>query len=157
MLHDLGIDPATACALPAPHPDTDWAMSGAQWLTGSANSAPLRVDPPVAACARGVGFALGLLSPRLRDLDLDAPALLGERAALAELSRAGRTTVGGQGQMLRAKDGWLAVQLPRPEDVTALPAWLEIEPALDTPPFEWIAEELRLHPCDVLVERARWL
>jgi hypothetical protein len=54
----------------------------------------------------------------------DGLALLGERAALAGLSRQGSISCGGSTQLVRALDGWLAVSLARPDDVAALPAWL---------------------------------
>jgi crotonobetainyl-CoA:carnitine CoA-transferase CaiB-like acyl-CoA transferase len=177
VLVDLGLDPAVldanACpggsdppglrAPDAPHPDDDWAQSGAMWLTGSPNGPPRPMAAPVAACARGIARALGALSPSLAALDLDAPALLGERAALAGLGRGGRATAGGAGRLLRARDGWLAVQLPRPDDFEALPAWLETEAAVDgerrgtDEVFEWLERELAPRSRAVLIERARWL
>ncbi|MCU1485955.1 MAG: L-carnitine dehydratase/bile acid-inducible protein, partial [Actinomycetia bacterium] len=48
----------------------------------------------------------------------------GERAALAGLSRGGRTSAGGACHLVPAADGWFAVNLPRPSDVDLLPAWV---------------------------------
>ncbi|MCU1379075.1 MAG: L-carnitine dehydratase/bile acid-inducible protein, partial [Acidimicrobiales bacterium] len=60
---------------------------------------------------------------------LDGPALAGERAAILGLTRGGRTSAGGACRLVRAADGWLAVNLPRPTDVELLPAWLESDAA----------------------------
>jgi hypothetical protein len=74
---------------------------------------------------RAVGDILAQTSGALgRRLEVDVLALLGERAALAGLHRGGDVSCGGAARLLRAADGWLAVNLPRPEDVELLPAWL---------------------------------
>lgn len=157
LLADLGVTDAAMAPDETPHPDDDWASSGAQWLTGSAGAPPRPIEAPVAACARGAARALAQLSPAIAALGLDGPALLGERAAVAGLRRGGRTTAGGAGRLLRTRDGWLAVQLPRPEDLAALPAWLESTPPIGASPFEWLAAELARRDGAPLVERARWL
>jgi hypothetical protein len=59
-----------------------------------------------------------------RRLDVDVLALLGERAALAGLRRGGDVSCGGAARLLPTAEGWLAVNLPRPDDVDLLPAWL---------------------------------
>jgi CoA-transferase family III len=64
---------------------------------------------------------------------LDGLALLGERAAVAGLSRGGTVSCGGGTRLVPARDGWLAVSLGRPEDVAALPAWLGRDVASDEP------------------------
>jgi hypothetical protein len=48
--------------------------------------------------------------------------LLGERAALAGLSRQAPRSVGGAFRALRAADGWLGLSLARPDDIDLLPA-----------------------------------
>ncbi len=55
---------------------------------------------------------------------LDPLQLLTERAAWAGLQRDGRATCSGAGRLLRAADGWLAVSLPRPDDIELVHAWL---------------------------------
>lgn len=50
------------------------------------------------------------------------PAVLQQRG----LTSQGRTTAGGAGQLLPTADGWIAVQLPRPDDVDLVPAWLAL-------------------------------
>ena len=57
---------------------------------------------------------------------LDPLALLGERAALMGLWRRGTTSCGGSCRLFPVRDGWLAVSLPRAEDMDLVPAWLEL-------------------------------
>ena len=92
-------------------------------LTGRAAKPPLL---PSAATVDAVA-ALVAGAPVAEPL-----ALLGERAALAGHSRGGATGCGGSTRLLPAADGWLAVNLARPEDVELLPAWL----GLDTAPAD---------------------
>jgi crotonobetainyl-CoA:carnitine CoA-transferase CaiB-like acyl-CoA transferase len=106
-----------------------WAASGAMALTGRSDGPPL--GPPARLIA-GLD-ALALPFPAV-----DALALLGERAAVAGLHRQGRVSCGRSCRILRARDGWVAVSLPRPEDVDAVAAWLELPgPVADArPPAE---------------------
>lgn len=57
-----------------------------------------------------------------RAVVVDGPALLGERAAFTGMERNGDTSVGGSARFVRAGDGWVVLNLPRPEDVESLPA-----------------------------------
>jgi hypothetical protein len=77
-----------------------------------------------------------------RRFGLDGVALLGERAALMGLWRRGQTSCGGSCRLFPARSGreWLAVSLPRDEDLDAVPAWLELDAPLPaTPPALWSA------------------
>ena len=110
-----------------------WARSGAMLLTGEKNGPALPAPTPIASCADGAGRALVALARAVigaAPRPLDGAALLGERAALADppLERAGRTSPGGSARILGCADGWLALNLARPEDVALIPAWLEIAP-----------------------------
>ncbi len=137
-------------------PEVTWARSGALALCGPADGAPLLPDAPLPGCARGVGLALADLLGSRAFGTLDAPALLGERAALGGLSRQGQASAGGSTRLLCAKDGWFVVGLPRGfEDVSLLPAWLGIEARTD----EWVAieAEARSRPRRDIVDRARLL
>ena len=109
-----------------------WADSGAMALTGLPD---LPLGPP-----EGLLDALDTLGRRF---GLDGVALLGERAALMGLWRRGQTSCGGSCRLIPARSGreWLAVSLPREEDMDAVPAWLELD-ALPTPtsaPALWSA------------------
>ncbi len=122
---------------PTPSPEAEvaaWAASGAMALTGWPDAPlgpPAGLVPKVAAIAR-------VLADRARSLDgsieVDALALLGERAAVAGLERRGTTSCGGATRLLPTGDGrWLAVALARPEDVELVPAWLELDGAPSDP------------------------
>ncbi len=90
---------------------------------------------------------------------LDALALLGERAALMGLWRRGATSCGGSCRLLRARDGFMAVSLPRDEDMEAVPAWLELETAPDSASATWsaVASSLRHGDPAHLLGRAQLL
>jgi hypothetical protein len=90
---------------------------------------------------------------------LDALALLGERAALMGLWRRGDTSCGGSCRLLRCADGFMAVSLPRDEDMEMVPAWLELETVPGSAPAVWSAVAARLADGDphALIERAQLL
>lgn len=142
LLLSLGVPLAREPGRADPHPDLDWARSGAMTLTGEAKGPPLLAPGPLAACARGALAALRALS-ETGPLDaLDAPALLGERAAHAQLTRAGRTSPGGACRLIRAADGWLALSLARPDDAALLEAWLQERALRGTPQGKTASERL---------------
>jgi CoA-transferase family III len=126
-----------------------WASSGAMALTGWPDE-PL--GPPD-------GLVEGLDRLVKPFPGLDALALLGERAALMGLWRRGDTSCGGSCRLLRSRDGFLAVSLPRDEDMEMVPAWLELDTVLASAPAVWSTVAANLADADpsVLIERARLL
>jgi len=112
----------------SPSPALEWARSGAMALTGARGEAPRFAAGPLATAARGAGQALAALAPDTPLARLDAPALLGERAAIFGLTRRGDTSAGGSARLLPSGDGWIALNLPREEDWSLVPAWLELAP-----------------------------
>jgi len=92
-------------------------------LTGFAGGPALMCPAPLASCAAGVVRALDAVAPAA--FKSDGAALLGERAAVAGLSRNGAISPGGACRLLNAADGVLAVNLPRDADWELLPAWFE--------------------------------
>jgi hypothetical protein len=74
---------------------------------------------------------------------VDGLSLLGERAALGNLTRQGTISCGGNARLVPTADGWVAVSLARPDDVAALPAWLcrDVPPDDPWPVVERIAGE----------------
>ena len=104
------------CGMHDPRVDR-WAASGAMALTGTPEE-PL--GPP--------GPLVDGLERLARPFDgLDTVALLGERAALMGLWRRGSTSCGGSCHLFATAEGWMAVSLPRAEDMEMLPAWLELD------------------------------
>ncbi len=97
-------------------------------ITGRSDGPPL--GPPdrlVDGLARSASVVRDRSASLGVPVDVDAVALLGERAAIAGLTRHGETSCGGTTRLVRAMDGWLAVALPRPDDRELLPAWLGID------------------------------
>jgi hypothetical protein len=78
--------------------------------------------------------------------EIDPIALLNRDASLG-LRPPGRISPNGQCQLVPARDGWLAVNLARPDDAATVPAWLKT-PA-DEPP--WLAVE-RIVPTRLVEE-----
>jgi CoA-transferase family III len=130
-----------------------WAGSGAMWLTGDTDGPPLDAPGDIAGHLSAIGTALAVLAPGL--VGLDAPALLGERAAIFGLHRQGRVNCGGSAHLLEASDGWVCVNLPRPDDWAMVPAWLECDDAVDGQ-GDWAGVERGVASRDVgeLTERA---
>jgi len=115
-----------------------WADSGAMALSGPADGppdvAPAAIAPRIDALALGIARATDALSQQVQ---LWGVELLGERAAIAGLTRRGSISVGGAARMVAAADGWLALNLARPEDVECVPAL--VGEALD--PTDWSSVE----------------
>lgn len=129
LLADIGVHGLEVGT--APHPAVAWAESGLGACTGLEHAPGLMAPAPVAAAADGAMLALRALVP-----GLTAPGgnvLLGERARLLRLPARGAVSAGGTCRLLRTRSGMLAVNLARPEDWAALPAWLECDMAPDWP------------------------
>jgi hypothetical protein len=88
-------------------------------------------------------------------VELDALALLGERAAISGFTRRGDRSCGGATRLLSARDGWVAVTLARQDDVDGVPAWLERP--VDGDVWELVRAEVATRTVDTLTERARLL
>jgi len=82
---------------------------------------------------------------------IDPRSILDRGAELA-LSAPGRTSPNGSCRIMRAADGWIAVNLPRADDWTLMPAWLESE----VPTADWHELEIAVadRPVFYLRERA---
>ncbi len=140
------------------HPALASAAAGLSSLTGLADGPPVSTPGHLAACARGTIAAFRALagpSAAAALRTLDGAALLGERAALLALGRRGTTSAGGHCRLVPARDGWLAVNLPRPDDLALVPAWLECTPA--AAPWDAILDVAAARPVALLVARARLL
>ena len=96
-------------------------------LTGPADGPPALPPSGLVPAATAMGEELSRLTAGGRPVELDALAVLAERAAVAGLTRQGRRSCGGACELLPTADGWLAVSLPRSEDAAMVPAWLRAE------------------------------
>lgn len=95
--------------------------------------------------------ATGVGSPEPELARVEAVGLVRERSELTGWAPQGRITAGGSGRLLPGADGWLAVSLPRLDDLDLLPAWLgvdEIDSADDRVPWDAVAERLGTLPVD---------
>ncbi|MBV8951420.1 MAG: CoA transferase [Actinobacteria bacterium] len=137
-------------------PVDDWAASGGMALTGEPNGPGRPVPGPVTTGLRGAAQAVAVLSEHIgRRVDLDGPALVGERAAIAGLSRHGSVSPGGSCRLLPARDGWLACNLARPDDFAMLPALTRRDVGGD--PWGVLAAWARNVSATEIVERAALL
>jgi crotonobetainyl-CoA:carnitine CoA-transferase CaiB-like acyl-CoA transferase len=101
--------------------------------------------PGVEAVARSIERRAGIA--------VDGLGLLAERAAIAGLTRAGDRSAGGAARLMPSTDGWLAVSLARPSDVSDLPAWLETE-VDEEDPWPAVAAAVSTRSTGALVDRA---
>lgn len=99
-----------------------WAASGALALTGAADSAPV---PVPGATASLVMAALDRIRRAAPGIALPGVELLGERAALAGLTRNAPWSAGGAFRALPSSNGWVGLSLPRDSDLELLPALVE--------------------------------
>lgn len=69
-----------------------------------------------------------------------APGTMSDRARLMALAEPGEWSANRSCRMMRASDGWVAVNLPRASDLELLPAWLGR--AIEAEPWSAVAEDL---------------
>lgn len=153
LLRDLGATMCCALTRDA-DPAQRHADSGLLALTGHADGPPLDCPLPLAICADGALAALGALAGTSALDTIDGARLLGQRAALAGLTRNGRIAPGGSCRLLPVAGGWLALNLARDDDWDLLPAWLETETPRDWNEIAAVLQQRTLAEC---IERGRLL
>ncbi|WP_419826253.1 CoA transferase [Sphingomonas sp.] len=151
FLADLGI--AAPLQGSADHPALAWRRAGLMSMTGRRDGPALVCPAPLAAAADGAMLAMKAIVPAAAGLPRNGSVLLGERARLMRLERAGRTSTNGTCHLLDARDGRVALNLARPEDWELIPAWLEH----DVDDLSGIAAQVRCRSVVALVERATLL
>lgn len=157
LLTSLGAAVRRTCTHDDAHPAIAWAQSGAMSLTGRSDGPPLMCPAPLASCIDGVRAAFLALADAVGlARTLPDARTLGERAALSALARNGAIAPGGACRLLRAADGWIAVNLTRPDDWQLTAAWLEDAPLADG---DWsgLAAQIAPQPCARLLERGELL
>ena len=153
LLADLGCDTVTRESV-GDHPALSWAASGLMDVTGAASGPGLMCPIPVASAADGACCALAALAPPGSIGRLRGAVLLGQRARLMRLRRAGPISPGGASHLLRARDGWVAITLARAEDWNCVPAWLQQD---NEGTWQSVAISVRNRCAGELVARAREL
>ncbi len=158
------------------NPAVAWATSGAMSLTGTAEGAPVLAPSGIPVAVEGAFRALCALVEPGRFSALDAPGLLSERAAHFGGRRRGRISAGGNCRLLRSIDGWIAVNLARPDDWGLLAAWFEDQTAQsfgspfdavdrmnesvgehDADGWQFVGQRVAQRRCRELMERGRLL
>lgn len=108
-------------------PALDWARSGLMGLTGAADGPPLVPAFDAAAAIHHFFDAFATAAGRsTSSLGLDYH-LLTERARLMQLARGGQQSCNRSCRLLEARDGWLALNLPRPHDFEMLQPWIGVD------------------------------
>jgi hypothetical protein len=108
-----------------------------------------------AEAVRAFGQEIAMRSARLgRRVAVDE-GVLSERAAFFNLGEPGERSANGSCRMVRALDGWLAVNLPRESDLELIAAWLGCP--LEAEPWAAIQQCSLARPADALVEDAQRL
>src|SRR5688572_15658782 len=91
-----------------------------------------------------------------RQLEVDGPALLRERAEILGIAPDGTRSAGGTCRLFPTTDGyWVAINLARPDDLEMLPAWMGHD--LEGPTWDAVADHLAWTPAGVAVDRAQLL
>ncbi|MBT8159569.1 MULTISPECIES: CoA transferase [Arthrobacter] len=141
-------------AVTALPPAEGWKSSGAAALTACDASPP----GDIAASLRGASLVAQIISRRVgNELVIDGSTLLSERENLClqrHEPQRGMTLRGG-GRILKAADGWLAINLPRDTDWELVPALSmgAVEPRDEDALAEWMVAQIRRD----VVERAALL
>jgi len=153
-------------------PALAWALSGAMWLTGTAEGAPRLAPNGIPRAVDGAFRALRALAGPGDLAAIDPTALLSERARHFGGHRRGRVSVGGSCRLLRASDGWIAINLARPDDGVLLGAWFEDDtapkqrsnaggpdggPAIDAESWRYLRRRVAERTTRGLLQRARLL
>jgi hypothetical protein len=88
---------------------------------------------------------------------VDPLGVLAARAAEAGLHRGGDRSCGGSAQLLAAPDGWVAVNLARPDDWDLAAAWLELPGAVAEDEWELVTDAVGRAGRATLIDRAALL
>jgi hypothetical protein len=130
LLAELGCSNASVSG-DGDHPALAWRRSGLMDTCGLADGPGLLCPAALATAADGALLALKALVENPCALPLNGALLLGERARLLGLRRAGRISPNGSCQLLDAADGRMALSLPRADDWGLLGALFEGEEISD--------------------------
>jgi hypothetical protein len=132
------------------------ASSGLMALSGEPGGPPLAPPAGVVSGLESLADAVQQWSAaRGSPLGLRWEPLVTGRAAVLGLSRAGRVSAGGTCRLLRAADGWAAVNLARADDADAVPAIVAADVGGD--PWVALADAAAGTTVSAFVDRVRLL
>jgi hypothetical protein len=132
LLAELGRDDVSMTG-EGDHPALAWRRSGLMEISGLAGGPGLVCPAALATAADGALLALKALVENPHALPMNGALLLGERARLMRLRRAGRISPNGSCRLLDAADGRIALSLPRRDDWNLLDALFECATICDWP------------------------
>lgn len=136
----------------ADHPAIAWRCCGLHAITGVADGPALVCPVAVTTFADYALDALRVTSDAA-SLPLSGAVLMGERARLLDLPRRGDTSPNGSCHLIEARDGRIAINLPREDDLDLAGAMVG-EGISD---LAGLAHQVRQMSCADLVERGRTL
>lgn len=110
---------------------------------------------PLAAAFADLAAAVRRASAEAGQTVTADPVAVADRRDALALKRPGVWSPNRSCRLVRAADGWIAVNLPRDSDVAAVPAWLCADVAAD--PWRAIRRVAAATPRQVLVDQARLL
>jgi hypothetical protein len=130
-----GWDVAAPVAAPVGDPINDWLDSGVPALTGRLGKPPL--IPPGAAATAALGCEAAYAALTGGSADRTWHRLLSARAVLIGWQRRGPWSLGGACRAVRCSDGFVVVNLARPEDVESVAAVVEHDRVVDLADDAW--------------------
>ena len=113
----------------------DWLESGVPALTGRPGGEPLL--PPGAAATAALGCEAAFAALTGTNANRSWHRLLAMRAELTGWQRRGPWSLGGTCRVLRCSDGFVVVNLARPDDIAAVAAVVEHDHVVDDAAEAW--------------------
>ncbi len=135
-----------------------WEATGLRALTGRPDGPGLDPPPGLVSGVTRLAAQIGEYSAHLGvQVRVDPLGVLAARAAEAGLHRGGDHSCGGSARLLAAADGWVAVNLARPDDWVLAAAWLELPVALAEDDWGAVTDVVGRTARATLVDRATLL
>ncbi len=132
------------------------------WADSVMGSLSGRPDGPALPPPEGLVDAAGILAAELERrsahlghrVSIDPVATLSERAVLSGFDRRGEISCGGTAHLMPVADGWLAVNLARPDDWDLVDAWLEPHRPIVSGDWAAVADQVARRATGALISRS---
>jgi hypothetical protein len=135
-----------------------WGIAGLMALCGRPDGPALAPPRRVVDTARQLTVEVEQRSAqRGQRVSIDPVRVLVERAALNGLRRRGEVSCGGSAHLIRSADGWVAVNLARPDDWDLVDAWLMPSSPIAVGRWTAVADEVSGQSAEALVSRSTLL